>query len=158
MIVIVMIRMSAVPHDNDDDDSDDQNECGTSSLRSLSSPVASWKAPPPLTTPCGQHVTRRNQTCEHLSERSKIVFFVFQKIELKFNLNLMLEISMALCLSSPPLYPNLHFLNTAYNLSTHIYKSFFSNSSFHTRPTAARKKILKKCFQPVVMSLLISNL
>ena len=76
MIVIVMIRMSAVPHDNDDDDSDDQNECGTSSLRSLSSPVASWKAPPPLTTPCGQHVTRRNQTCEHLSERSKIVFCI----------------------------------------------------------------------------------
>ena len=77
MIVIVMIRMSAVPHDNndDDDDSDNQNECGTSSLRSLSSPVASWKAPPPLTTPCGQHVTRRNQTCEHLSERSKIFFF-----------------------------------------------------------------------------------
>ena len=84
--MIVWIRMSVPPHDSDDadddnedcdddSDSDDQNECGTSSLRSLSSPVASWKAPPPLTTPCGQHVTRRNQTCEHLSERSKIVFF-----------------------------------------------------------------------------------
>ena len=85
--MIVWIRMSVPPHDSDDadddnedcdddSDSDDQNECGTSSLRSLSSPVASWKAPPPLTTPCGQHVTRRNQTCEHLSERSKIVFCI----------------------------------------------------------------------------------
>ena len=48
------------------------DECPASSLRSLSSPVASWNTlPSPPPTPCGQHVTRHISTSSQRSTRQK---------------------------------------------------------------------------------------
>ena len=94
------------------------DECPASSLRSLSSPVASWNTlPSPPPTPCGQHVTRHISTSSQRSTRQKhlTLFSDCPFIKYIFRKNVFL---------------------------THSVYNILNNRSFYTWSTTAKKTVL----------------